>query len=897
MSKLPAAATAAMLSFAVGAMDVSKISEDTEAKATADGICYEISANGIGVNKIGFVCAKLSESSVSPSEDGILLRSRVCINGRQFILTFVTGPFRGETRKVFFPASAEVIDKGCFKYCVNLGEAAFEIDSRMREMRDSAFLKSGPEFMRVPAATEIIGRKCFNDSVNLRSIVFETGSKLREIGSAAFSVFANRQNGLVSVSIPASVEILGDRCFSGLKDLCEITFEPESKLRKIGRRAFMLTSPEEICIPTAVDISDPSCFALCRKLCRITFPQNENDSRSLRIPNGIAKLGECCFFGTRLQSVYVSADVETIDEACFKDCPLEEIIFDPNSRLREIRSNAFSGVKLRTIRIPASTEILGRQCFHKCARLEEVIFERNAGLRKIEEEAFRETGLKSVYIPSSVKILDRGCFRNCRQLSAITFDPESELSEIGSQAFFETALTPTVNENGSAYHLFGGGKAAAALVKDGKINSPVQFPFGGGLLYEIITLERCPGAKGAIRIPSSVTVIGVGCFEDCGDLREILFEPDSRLRRIEDGAFRKTGLISAEFPESLESVGLKCFSECPRLNRIKFGGCEYDLRSPRKSPLPISSGTERIYPGLLSGVTTLRSVYIPAEVVDLGDNCFYGCKGISKVIFARNSRLRRIGKRAFDGSGLRKIRIPASVELLDEESFSRCKYLQKLTFESESRLQKFGSGVFTDKDVTAPSRLKSICIPRSVEIIGAGCFENCECLFELLFEEGSRLRRIEDYAFGNAFSPDANVKISIPASVNYIGAGCFMSNTFQRVTFEAESQLRKIKRETFHSDSLSEIRIPASVEILGEACFGECEDLLKIVFESGSALSKIDVDAFNYCYSIELAVILSDSSLPNGGISERLRKILRDALPPECRIEERAADTEKDVET
>jgi hypothetical protein len=59
------------------------------------------------------------------------------------------------------------------------------------------------------------------------SITFESGSQLSELAKEAF-----RESGLTSIHLPASVTVIGVRCFSGCGSLASITFDPASKFRE-----------------------------------------------------------------------------------------------------------------------------------------------------------------------------------------------------------------------------------------------------------------------------------------------------------------------------------------------------------------------------------------------------------------------------------------------------------------------------------------------------------------------------------------------------------------------------------------------------------------------------------------------------------------------------------------
>jgi hypothetical protein len=108
----------------------------------------------------------------------------------------------------------------------------------------------------------------------LVSVTFESGSQLRIIEQFAFAECVS----VVSICIPASVENLEDDCFGGIfpdeTDHCDccfrfcislesITFEKDSKLKKIGERAFPgWISLRSICISASVESIGQKCFGL-----------------------------------------------------------------------------------------------------------------------------------------------------------------------------------------------------------------------------------------------------------------------------------------------------------------------------------------------------------------------------------------------------------------------------------------------------------------------------------------------------------------------------------------------------------------------------------------------------------------------------------------------------------
>lgn len=142
--------------------------------------------------------------------------------------------------------------------------------------------------------------------------------------------------------------------------------------------------------------------------------------------------------------------------------------------------------------------------------------------------------------------------------------------------------------------------------------------------------------------------------------------------------------------------------------------------------------------------------------------------------------------------------------------------------------------------------LKNITIPASVETIGAACFRSCPVLESVTFEEGSKLTSIAQNAFGEC--PTLK-NVTIPASVKTIGMECFAwCSALESVTFEKGSKLTTIGKNLFYECSaLKNITIPASVETIGEFCFAYCYALESVTFEEGSELMTIGDNAFQGC--------------------------------------------------
>jgi hypothetical protein len=103
-------------------------------------------------------------------------------------------------------------------------------------------------------------------------------------------------------------------------------------------------------------------------------------------------------------------------------------------------------------------------------------------------------------------------------------------------------------------------------------------------------------------------------------------------------------------------------------------------------------------------------------------------------------------------------------------------------------------------------------------------------------------------------------KIRIPSNVEFIGANCFRQcHSLCEVIFESGSKLQRIEEYAFHGTGVKMIRIPSSVEFIGKECFSWCGSLCEITFEGNVKL--IENDAFTYCWALKCVKVPCGVSL------------------------------------
>lgn len=100
----------------------------------------------------------------------------------------------------------------------------------------------------------------------------------------------------------------------------------------------------------------------------------------------------------------------------------------------------FSVRDIKRAKIPNFIEIIGPFAFHDCFDLQEIEFEPNSKLRKFEKYSFENTAIEKICIPASVTDFCEGCFYQCKELKSIDIPANSNLQRIGCISISSTKI-------------------------------------------------------------------------------------------------------------------------------------------------------------------------------------------------------------------------------------------------------------------------------------------------------------------------------------------------------------------------------------------------------------------------------------------------------------------------
>ena len=194
-----------------------------------------------------------------------------------------------------------------------------------------------------------------------------------------------------------------------------------------------------------------------------------------------------------------------------------------------------------------------------------------------------------------------------------------------------------------------------------------------------------------------VTGIASGAFKNCSSIVTVTI-PDSVKSIGSDAFYNCTKLEKISMPASLKSIGFDAFSLCRKLSAVYIDDltawCEVDSDSS-----PFENGADLYINNVLT-----QSIVIPDTVTEILAS-------------------------AFEGANITDVAIPASVEYIEDSAFRGCKHLTSVTVAPNSKLKVIDWHAFEEC-----SSLSVVTIPASVEYICVCAFDICDALKTIYYE-------------------------------------------------------------------------------------------------------------------------------------------------------------------
>ncbi len=587
-----------------------------------------------------------------------------------------------------------------------------------------------------------------------------------------------------------------------------------------------------------------------------------------------------------LERVVIPSTITYLGQRAFADCSALKAV--------EFSGDGVSNLEddVRTIENQTGSYAKSAKAFHEtfygCTSLETVVNlpETSKAEGYSMYAAFRNTALKSVEIPATVANL-YNTFTSCKKLTTVTFRENSQLKVL-TTTFKDCESLAAITLPEALQSIGSGGKTVSST-------DPTQ---GNA------TFQNCKSLK-SIVIPKTVKTIGGSAFNGCTNLADITFETYADgdnagkcdLEEIQHKAFAGTAISTFEFPLTTSSSCLtlgqgttvildkgRLFQNCPNLTEVilsdsvdnfelVFEGCDATINTSKSAnfstkedkpfiynkdgtiikyifqtlpsgKLVIEEGVKEIEANVFKEQQGITELVLPYTLQKLGESAFEGCKNLTKVTFENTvlhpsefvATTTRSSKGVVQaGSGLGK------------SVFKNCVALESVELPDVKTFQYISQYMFYN------TALKSITVPKAVQLIDSYAFQYCYDLAEVNLPADGQLEAIGTCTFiGACFET-----ISIPASVKTIGSSAFLGNSnLKEVTFlkdsEGHTKLTELGANLFGSSSatntpctaLESIVVPKSVTKLGASAFLGCTSLKSVIFEEDCSIMDIGASTF-----------------------------------------------------
>lgn len=845
--------------------------------------------------------------------------------------TIEKGAFKYQINLESVTIPASVTKLSGFEYCTGLKEVKFEEGSKLSTLTASAFqgctaletielpssltkiennalqtlnsLKS----ITIPKNVTEIGNYAFNVSVEgagLEEVIFEEGSKLKTIGTAAFKGLTK----LTSISLPTSVNKIGDDAFNGCAGLKTVTFGEGNVLASVGKSAFSGCASLESINISGGTIGNTA-FSGCHALTNVTLGE------------GVTSLGNKAFYNCdKLKNIVIPASLETFAVAssassAFEGCTaLETVTFAEGSALAAIPAKTFYGCKsLESIVVPDSVESVGLSAFEGCEALKRVTL--GANVLSIGDSAFSGCKeLEQILLSPDLETIGAYAFEDCKKLTQLSIP--SSVTSIGANPFkgcsgFNRIGVDNANINYATIN--------DVLYEVDLSGDPVTLVFYPSLLNGEFTLPDTVTsfAAGAFAnssitefvVPARITEIPDGIFENCKDLASVTLH--SGITKIGANAFAGcASLSSITITESITSIGANAFKDCTSLTKLKLEGnkqgvltiganafenCAFTsfnvggtvkslgddaLKNVPLTSVTFSEGIEEIGANMFKGNMSIMSLHLPSTLEVIGDSAFEGCTALTKITSAQDAVEKdsiwplhdlRIGAGAFkDCTSLSSVYLPKRLKsesgkgsAIGNYAFAGCVSLSSVNFSEGNPDANYTVSYFNIGNYAfyGCSSLTSIVFPDSLRATtnsgGASSTTAYAAIGKYAFV-GSGLKSVTFTDMGDNYATSSYKTVTVD---NYAFYGL---KSLTSVQFSEE--LYSLGDGAFQGTGVVNVTLPKKFSGGGSYIFANCIDLETVTFTSTTAIYDIEANMFDGCTALT-TVTIPERSGTYGGLS------------------------------
>ena len=516
--------------------------------------------------------------------------------------------------------------------------------------------------------------------------------------------------------------------FDGSRSVVEI---PETyggaKVTSIAAGAFRgQTMITDVVIPEGVTYIGREAFAGCSALVRV------------QIPTSVTQVGANLFEGTPYDST-LTGELVYINSILYR-CQSDAVTVSIRQGTTVIAEEAFiNRVNLAAIVVPDGVSYIGSNAFKNCSALSQIEIPKS--VRDIVANAFDGTKWYEDRKHEMIYINDL-LYRVPAEIIVQSEQPTGSLSDKDAAEMAKSGVATQIVPNTNV------------IVKED--------------ITTICTLAFANTPVQKVQLPSTLTTIRYGAFQNCTALKQITL-PES-MTFIEGGAFQNcSALSSISVPQNVTYLGASAFSGCTSLT---------------SATLP--QAITRISSGLFENCSSLTTVQASSALTSIGSRAFAETSALSSFTFPQT--LTAVGAESFTGSGIVTANLPQSVTYLGAGAFADC---TKLVYaQVPAAIQAIRERTFRNC-----TELKNVSIPEGIRYIGAAAFQNDVSLQTVDFAQS--LLTICDNAFEGSGVGEGLV---LPSALRTIGSRAF-AGCMRLTSLTIPADVRKMGSQAFADGS------------------------------------------------------------------------------------------------
>lgn len=589
-----------------------------------------------------------------------------------------------------------------------------------------------------------------------------------------------------------------------------------------------------------------------------------------------------------IKSVTIPACVTEIDGSAFDGCSLlEEVKFEKGSKLKKVNTFAFKNCTvLKSVSFPTSLEALGDKVFYGCASLEKVeydgdkitsfgssIFEKCASLKRVvvpacmtsvSEKEFADcVSLENVEFCNGVATIANNAFYGKKLVGEITFP--SSIKKIGDRAFYGnefSAINITHNVESIGKEAFFSGENANLK----SLTLPyVGQTINGGTLGDVFsqnglsTLESLTVSGGTLGGNSLKGFSGLTLeVSDDVNIKAGALDNTEWYKNQEDGVVYVGNIVYGYKGKMTQPTAIVIKEGATKIIDSAFGIQENAVA------FEIPSTVREIGKRVLFAPYLLR-IKVSADNKNYASdgNCLFkkdenGNKGKTVIMGCRGSEIPAyvtvIGEYAFELTFFDALKIPKNVQRIETCAFIGAVCMESIVFESGSQLQTIGDYAFC----TYGYYMGKV-------VLDLGALNNLKSIGEYAFDLGDNsidglnngitsvilpknLTSIGKYAFGSNLT---SIQVSADNGTFTVADNCLIKDatvvlgTSNSVipTKVNGKKITAIGDYAFAYKTVSNLVIPDGIETIGDSAFEKCQGITALTLPR--SVKNIGANAFS----------------------------------------------------